>query len=687
MGSGASASRKYPDGILVMMDVPKTGNFAGAVAFGSITGAQTPLARTPTATWDKSNFEYTVAFEDLHVETVEEQYIRPLRLKEFQWVSPQSRDVAVRVQTHVGKQFLAQLVRRDKDMMFVVKFAADKTVLEAVRPENISEPNGVTIRDGSPQSTLPSLKVGKTLSLRLLDRKIQADIDTAWPMHMRIRECLSFMQVPRASTTAPITGPFVGVGALDSEAYPACTRPPPDLMVDRAFQEKWANYAGNIKFASTHAIGHAHPEFSTWVESIDAADPLYFHAALPVYAGLLCLGKFEGFPEFIQANDIALIGIALYVNGKLWADNEDPPLEESGLQTQGHECCNFMPGCIATYLGDCAWMGGVFCLGPQAEDERLMDDIHSIVAYHKLLAEAHQRYGDSEILLEANLVISTNYLANLRQVCCGAVRINLSEKSVMQSDLRLKELQDRRAKWEEAPSDLHRMKRTKTRGLLSEMSHEQNAATLARALERSAGVGTLDVADPSRRDRPSSASRLRANASAQQSADAMSREEFDQEKLFTVRLVITFVQNSLQGCPCTYIAEATGERCIAHYFLDEQLQTFIMAPSEGWAAKCYVPLFAIRESYCLVDVGKGKFPNEVVNRVTRDEQEMLLRIVYHNENGEILSFCLLEVSAHTRDLFLEGLRILRMYMSKSLAESSKLFAEPAMALPEAETSV
>merc|ERR1711879_327252 len=102
-----------------------------------------------------------------------------------------------------------------------------------------------------------------------------------------------------------------------------------------------------------------YPRFSDWVETIDATEPLYFHAALPVYAGLICLGRFQNSPEFIRASDVALIGIALYVNGELFPGFEDPPMDRLGPPKYGHECCNFIPGCVATYLGDCAWMGAV----------------------------------------------------------------------------------------------------------------------------------------------------------------------------------------------------------------------------------------------------------------------------------------------------------------------------------------
>jgi len=231
-------------------------------------------------------------------------------------------------------------------------------------------------------------------------------------------------------------------------------------MVDGAFVDTWGKYAGKIKFASTYKIGPSYPRMDAWIDNVDAGDPLYFHAALPVYSGLICLGMYknpgepgQGQPEWIRASDVALVGIALYVNGELCTGVfTDPPLEKNGLQKYGHDSCHFIPGCASTYMADSAWVGGVFCLAPTDTDCELRDDVYTVMAYHQLLRDWAKRprptgmpaFGPREIDVQVNLVLSTSYLANLRQVCAGSVRVTLSEKGLAMAYERLRDVQDRR---------------------------------------------------------------------------------------------------------------------------------------------------------------------------------------------------------------------------------------------------
>jgi len=423
--------------------------------FGRVTGVCASLVR--------NNFEYTITVEDNCTECIEEQFIRPLSLEAVDFVSSESREVAVWVETHGEKRFAANLVRRDEDMLFEVRFVADDTVLEGVSPEHLSEPNQLTLRDVSPETLAPD-------PLWLLDRKIQANIDMHWPIQTRIHDALQLLRIPRPAAMPPLCGPFTGKNAVDSEGKPAHPAPLPELTVDGYFVDTWSKYAGKVKFATTYKIGPSNPRFDAWVEWIDAGDPLYFHAALPVYAGLICLGRFNGQPEWVRASDVALIGIALYVNGELHPGFVDPPLEKLGVQKYGHESCHFIPGCAATYLGDCAWMGAVFCLAPAPQDFEIRDDVYGIFAYHQILKDWYRKLrqtGGTEIIIEVNLVLSTNYLATLRQVCSGAIRVTLSDKGMMVSDLRLREIHETKLESNAA------LNPRRPRKVLSEQTHEQ----------------------------------------------------------------------------------------------------------------------------------------------------------------------------------------------------------------------
>jgi len=82
----------------------------------------------------------------------------------------------------------------------------------------------------------------------------------------------------------------------------------------------------------------------------------------------------------------------------------------------------------------------------------LRDDIYIIMAYHQILREWSRRpreagvpaFGPREIDLQVNLVLSTSYLANLRQVCAGSVKVTLSEKGLAMAYDRIRDIQDRR---------------------------------------------------------------------------------------------------------------------------------------------------------------------------------------------------------------------------------------------------
>merc|ERR1719277_1236018 len=121
-----------------------------------------------------------------------------------------------------------------------------------------------------------------------------------------------------------------------------------------------------------------------------------------------------------------------------------------GMQTYGHEACHFVPGCVSTFIADCAWVGAVFCMAPAEDDMEVRDDIYTILAYHQILKE-HARekakkgqYGAPEITINVNLVLSTNYLANVRTVCAGAIKVHLSDRGLMTAYQRLRDVQERR---------------------------------------------------------------------------------------------------------------------------------------------------------------------------------------------------------------------------------------------------
>lgn len=125
---------------------------------------------------------------------------------------------------------------------------------------------------------------------------------------------------------------------------------------------------------------------------------------------------------------------------------------------------------------------------------------------------------------------------------------------------------------------------------------------------------------------------------------------------------MTFIQNALNGCPCTYITEA-GKRCDAQYFFDENLLTFIVLVQiyNGCAAAEFKCLLSSITEVGSLRSGKESFPAKVLGSLSPEESELMLRISYVNEQDDLTSFYLLEVSSEASRILLESLRVLRLH--------------------------
>ena len=198
MGSAPACSHRV--GCYCKIDESRKRDFTGGLRFGKITGVCAAVQR--------HNYEYTVQVDSGYTECVEEQYLQELFLPELDWVSPHTRDVAVAVETHGAKRFVAELIRRTGDGVFQVRFP-DGSLLENVQVGQLSAPKDTALRT-SPSKTPPDADW-------LLDRKIQARIDDFWSMRQRIKDALRKLQTPRPVTAPVLRGPFVGKDAVDSE--------------------------------------------------------------------------------------------------------------------------------------------------------------------------------------------------------------------------------------------------------------------------------------------------------------------------------------------------------------------------------------------------------------------------------------------------------------------------------------
>ncbi|CAE8621374.1 unnamed protein product, partial [Polarella glacialis] len=177
---GGAPSRAYQDGEYVMIDMSRSMKFDASIRFGKVIACCAGIER--------HSWEYTVLIDDDDVECVPEQHLRILEadpyLSALPWLTPSCREVAVWVETHQKKKFVAELLTRDKDGLFEVMFVSDGSILEKIQAEHLSKPDlREALRTGSPNTVAPDPKW-------LLDRKVQAGIDVFWPIQLRMKAAL-----------------------------------------------------------------------------------------------------------------------------------------------------------------------------------------------------------------------------------------------------------------------------------------------------------------------------------------------------------------------------------------------------------------------------------------------------------------------------------------------------------------
>lgn len=143
---------------------------------------------------------------------------------------------------------------------------------------------------------------------------------------------------------------------------------------------------------------------------------------------------------------------------------------------------------------------------------------------------------------------------------------------------------------------------------------------------------------------------------------SLSPEEKEAEKQRLQQLVNSFAKKAVKGCPCMYLKESTGEQCRTQYRIDKTLEyLIIVAGEDATKAEVTCPIAAIQDIYSFVEDGENCFPVEVTSKLSAEQKEFLLMVVYRSGNSKMFRFCLLEESAGSRDIFLECLRVLCIY--------------------------
>eukprot|EP00931_Biecheleriopsis_adriatica_P074140 TRINITY_DN48267_c0_g1_i1.p1 TRINITY_DN48267_c0_g1~~TRINITY_DN48267_c0_g1_i1.p1 ORF type:complete len:219 (-),score=47.85 TRINITY_DN48267_c0_g1_i1:88-744(-) len=146
------------------------------------------------------------------------------------------------------------------------------------------------------------------------------------------------------------------------------------------------------------------------------------------------------------------------------------------------------------------------------------------------------------------------------------------------------------------------------------------------------------------------------------SGRSLTAEEKEQEKVRLQTLVNGFAKKAVRGCPCVYFKEGSAERMSTHYRIDKSLEYLVLlGPKEAGPAEVTCPVAAIQDIYSLLEDGAHCFPQAVISQLSPEESDLLLMVVFCNNEGKLFRFCLLEASKESRDIFLECLRILCIY--------------------------
>ncbi|CAE8703476.1 unnamed protein product, partial [Polarella glacialis] len=138
------------------------------------------------------------------------------------------------------------------------------------------------------------------------------------------------------------------------------------------------------------------------------------------------------------------------------------------------------------------------------------------------------------------------------------------------------------------------------------------------------------------------------------SALSLSADEKEKEKARLQALVNSFIKKAVRGYPCVYLREGSAERIETQYRIDKNLEYLIVVSLKDSAqAEVTCPISMIQDIYCFAEDGASCFPPEVVEALWPGEPELLLMVVFANNDGKLYRFCILAESKATRDEFLE----------------------------------
>lgn len=146
-----------------------------------------------------------------------------------------------------------------------------------------------------------------------------------------------------------------------------------------------------------------------------------------------------------------------------------------------------------------------------------------------------------------------------------------------------------------------------------------------------------------------------------------------QQKAALQRLVNTFAHDAVRGRPCKFI-NSRLECCSTEYRLDSSLQYLLVFSSTDHSSvevQCNVG--RIQDIHTYAEDGPNCFHPQIVSNVGNPEDlQNLMMMTYLDRRGEPCSFCLIEASTESRDVFLQSMRVLGIYAQQFVQQPAAM---------------
>lgn len=149
---------------------------------------------------------------------------------------------------------------------------------------------------------------------------------------------------------------------------------------------------------------------------------------------------------------------------------------------------------------------------------------------------------------------------------------------------------------------------------------------------------------------------------ASQSELSKPKKQKDEAKARFQEFLNSFVKMAVKGISCRLVGERGSPMlCAADYTIDRRLTYISLKAREGTDGvqdNVHCILSDIYDMYSFSEDEESCFPPHVLKGLSEQEKQMLIMVVYKNPAGSNSHVCFLEETEHSRDLFLECVRIL-----------------------------